>query len=400
MMGDDGKPIRGFVRHPSDGSSLSGMLRSFPPPATMARGQNLGDSGTPEEAYKNLNAKRSRGTPGNPKSGRRICGFSVKAFISIVIIVIFLIAAAVILPVFLIVLPKKYHSTTSSSVPVASALENCEKINPCSNGGSVVINLDQSCGCICTNGFTGAQCTTQSNAGCTNIAATGTKSASVGTQVPDLIQAAQQNFSIPLDATALSSAFAVNNMTCTTENAIVTFPSSSSQKRDQMRELQDTIEHSGSNKIERRTDDLDYTSASSATLVTASTTIAAASTTSATSMPMQTDASGLGTNSTSKQFAKVGILFVLQDSRDLAVAVSAQENLSQFFLTAAKGGMTIQEANNITLGSGYFMDLWYLTVTLRNGTQYGAGVNFNGTVTGFSNVKRATSARLLKRVLY
>jgi hypothetical protein len=334
--------------------------------------------------------KRSRGPPGNRNRKRQICGFSRKAFFSLVIIAFFLIAAAVILPVFLIVLPRKNQSTTSTSVPVASALQNCEKSNPCSNGGTVVINLDQSCGCICTNGFTGPRCNTQSNAGCTSIAATGTTSASVGTQVPDLIQAAQKNFSIPLDPTELSSAFAASNMTCTTENAIVTFPSTSSQKQVQNSELQNAIEKSGSGsgteKLQRRTG-IDYAGASSsATLVPASTatTAAASTTTSATSVGIETGPPAPGTNSTAKEFAKVGILFVLQDSRELAVAVSAQENLSQYFLSAAKGGSSMQMANNITLGSGYFIDLWYYTVTLRNSTKYGIGVNFNGTASGFN----------------
>jgi hypothetical protein len=101
------------------------------------------------------------------------------------------------------------------------------------------------------------------------------------------------------------------------------------------------------------------------------------------------------------QFAQIGILFVLQDSRDVGTAVSAQESLVQFFQAAARSGVPVQ-ANNITLGNGYRINLADYIMTLRNGTRYGTGVNFNGTPTGFDNTKhkRGYSAlQLLKRVL-
>jgi hypothetical protein len=415
MLNGGEQPRGGFARHPSTGSSLSGMLRSFPPPVAMTRGvQTPSDPDTAEEMYKNLNVKRRKGSPKDTRGRRRqICGMSRRAFISVVLIVFFLVAAAVILPVFLILLPNKNKSNNNASVPVSSALQDCQKRNPCSNGGTVVINLDKSCGCVCTNGFTGAQCNTQSNDGCTTIAATGTKSASVGTQVPDLIKAAQEKFSIPLDATALSSAFAVNNMTCTTENAIITFPGDSNEKRALKRGSENDITNfdvgGGSGSIQQRTGGIVTAGASSVTLVvasstatlatTTSSTIAAAAMSSATAAATGTSSSNLGTNSTVMQFAKIGILFVLQDSRDLSVAVSAQENLSQFLQASVKGGSSMQ-ANNITLGSGYLIDLVDYFVTLRNSTQYGIGVNFNGTATGFSNDKRSSPTGALSRLFY
>jgi hypothetical protein len=47
-----------------------------------------------------------------------------------------------------------------------------------------------------------------------------------------------------------------------------------------------------------------------------------------------------------------------------------------------EGGATPGAAQNITLGDGYAINMWDWTVTLRNGTVYGAG--FNGTVTSMT----------------
>ncbi|KIW07748.1 hypothetical protein, variant [Verruconis gallopava] len=407
MTNDDERPV---AYRPSEGSSLGGMLASFPPPATMPRDPTPSDQDTAEELYKNLNVKRKRAQVPDRRGRRQICGMSRRAFIAIVLFVFFLVAAAVILPVFLILLPNKNKSTSSATVPVSTALQTCQKNHPCSNGGAVVINLDQSCGCICTNGFTGAQCTVQSNSGCTTISATNTDKATVGTDVPDLITAAQQKFSIPLDATALSSAFAVNNMTCTTENAIVTFQDASNKRRELPYAIGHKVFAQRSKMYHGRSGDLDIAISSTVDIETAPPTGTATSSTSAasaipTAAPTTTQATSttsaptMGANSTTIQFAKVGVLFVLQDSRELAVAVSAQETLYQFLQEAAKGASSMP-MNNITLGSGYFIDLTYYSVTLRNSTKYGIGVNFNGTATGFNNAKRATSVSLLTHFLF
>jgi hypothetical protein len=95
-----------------------------------------------------------------------------------------------------------------------------------------------------------------------------------------------------------------------------------------------------------------------------------------------TGSSAPGTNATSKEFAKIGILFVLQESQQLDLAVQAQTAVSAYMDSAIEQGSTMNLAHNVTLGNGYSMDLWFWTVTLANGTVYGNG--YNGTATTLS----------------
>lgn len=407
MAADGEKPLK---HRPSEGSSLGGMLANFPPPAT--RGQSPSEGNTAEEFFKNLNMGSSRnGTRDSRKSKRQICGMSRRAFMAICVVVLILVAAAVILPVFLIALPNRDKNLSGSSVPVSGALQECQQSTPCSNGGTSVVNLDKSCGCVCSNGFTGSQCGTQSSAGCATIAVAGA-SASVGTQIPNLVQAAQDQYMIPLDATALSSAFASNNMTCTTENAIVTFPDNAAVRR-RSADIPSAVENHFGARTEGTTETAPagsvptniVTASSTGNASPTSTSAAESSPASSTTAesPVATGGSNLpAANASATEFAQIGILFVLQDSRDISAAVSAQENLGQYFQLAARTGASAQ-ASNVTLGNGYFVNLEDYIMTLRNGTRYGVGVNFNGTPSGFDNqkVKRAVTAyQLLKRMLH
>jgi hypothetical protein len=197
----------------------------------------------------------------------------------------------------------------------------------------------------------------------------GVKDVSVGSQIPPLLDAAATNYSIPLDPTALLSLFASTNMTCGTENAIVTLSGLSTSKRSKiLHERADTALSSAtvtSNGI-----------ALAGTTPTPTTSVAS-STTSA--IAIATGSAAPGTNATSRDFGRIGILFVLQESRSMQVAIGAQEVLSNYMDSAAKQGSSMTLAHNITLGAGYFIDLWYWTVTLANGTVYGNG--FNGSAT-------------------
>jgi hypothetical protein len=208
------------------------------------------------------------------------------------------------------------------------------------------------------------------------MSAAGVENASVGNQIPTLMDAASSNYSIPLDEAKLLSLFASTNMTCGAENALVTLTGSSSKKRSETLTLE-----------EREVNDKPGSAVTSGGILVAGS--AAKPTQTTTSSPSSTSviaittgSSAPGTNTTSREFAKVGILFVLQESGNLDVAVKAQGQLSNYMNTATKQGSTMNLAHNVTLGSGYFIDLWYWTVTLKNGTQYGNG--FNGTATGLA----------------
>jgi hypothetical protein len=218
------------------------------------------------------------------------------------------------------------------------------------------------------------------------MAIPGTDQATVGSQIPRLLLAASGNFSIPLDSTILLSQFAKWNMTCSAENALMTFPGFASKRSASYLSPEE-----GFNVFVER-DEAAFTSngiviAGSATPAPAPAVTASTMTLPGAVSPAPTGGSAPGTNATSRDFAKVGILFVLQDSEVIYTAVKAQEKLSTYLTSANKEGSTVAVARNITLGNGYFINLWDLTVTLHNGTVYGNG--FNGTATAMPSPEAA-----------
>lgn len=352
-------------------SGLSGMLSAFPPPGVRTPTSPRTDRPSNTASNRSLNPHRKyEHQYSSKKTGRRCCGMPLWGFIVVVFIILLLVAAAVVLPVVLIVLPNQKASSTTAD-PGAVANAQCATTTPCSNGGSSVLQQNGSCACLCTNGYTGLQCTTAGDGGCKSISVSGAKSASVGSNLPALFGTAAQNYSIPLSETRLLALFSTLGMTCTGENALVTLSGSSSTKRSVMvDELAALLPRAAREK--RR----------------ASPTVSGAASTTA-PVVISTGSSASGTNATSKEFAKIGILFVLQESQQLEVAVQAQTAVSSYMTSAISEGSSMRMARNLALGNGYAMDLWYWTVTLANGTVYGNG--YNGTATTLSLTSTPTT---------
>jgi hypothetical protein len=365
--------------------TLSGMLSAFPPPGVASphspRTQWPMSNGS---SAKSLNPRRrNNNTSGeSSKQRRRCCGLPLYAFILLVLFLVVLVAAAIVIPVVLIALPKRASASGDSTT--ASAKEACLKKMPCENGGGSIAMGDGSCGCLCTNGFTGPRCQNPSDVGCTTKPIAGVKNASMGSAIPPLMDVANEKYSIPLDGQALLSLFAATNMTCGAENALVTLTGSSSTKRSELT-LEDPLpDHVLRSRLRLRA----QPSGSSATVTSNGIVVAgtkptqtyAVAATMASTVTIATGSSAPGTNSTAKDFAKVGVLFVFQESKQINVAIKAQEQLSKYMNTATQQGSTMTDAHNVTLGSGYFIDLWYWTFTLANGTVYGQGFNGSATV--------------------
>lgn len=347
-------------------SGLSGMLSAFPPPGVRTPTTPRTNWPSKNGSHQSLNPHRRYHESQRPseKTGRRCCGMPLWGFLITMFILLLLVAAAVVLPVVLIVLPNQKTSSASANAG-AVANAQCATTKPCSNGGSSVLQQGGSCACLCTNGFTGSQCMTAGEGGCSIIAVSGTTSASVGSMLTGLFGSAAQNYSIPLNQTRLLALFSTLNMTCGSENALVTLSGSSSSPK---RSVMDTEVDALLPREERR--------------APASTTGVSGATSATTPVVITTGASAPGTNSTSKEFAKIGILFVLQESQSLDLAVQAQSAVSAYMTSATNTGSNMKAARNLTLGNGYFMDLWLWTVTLANGTVYGNG--YNGTATTLS----------------
>ncbi|OCK83804.1 hypothetical protein K432DRAFT_284295, partial [Lepidopterella palustris CBS 459.81] len=352
--------------------SLSDILASFPPPGLATpTGDNTPTrriSRWPSGLALAESADYHDTQPSKPeRRGRRCCGMPLWGFIVLIIVLILLVAAAVVIPVVLIVLPKIKHN--HSTPTVTSQAGQCAASITCQNGGVAIVNPDATCSCLCTNGFTGKQCTTASDAGCSTANLAGEKNATIGSSIPRLLNDAQNNFSISLNASLLLSIFSSTNLSCTSENALVTFNGLSSRSLDLNPPIEILIDappfptitpRPRLGKFHRRqsaatSNGIVYeASASPGQTTTATASATSSATPISTILPVSSNATAL-------DFARVGVLFVLQESRELNTAVNAQEALQTFLESGGSG-------RNLTLGGGFAIDLVDLKISLVNGT--------------------------------
>lgn len=401
---ESGAPEKGDVRQ----SGLSDMLAAFPPPGqdTPLR------SGTPNAGIRSMSnwpsvgGERMGGTnanQGNEKSRkpRRCCGMPMWTFVALLIVLLLIIAAAVLIPVVLVVIPNQNKdsnsapqedqgntggggnnsnppnnnggsSTTGSTIfpaPTSSPNSNqCDGIITCQNGGIAILNSDRSCNCICINGFTGRTCTNNDATGCTatSIADTATN-ATVGTGIPRIVQTANEDFNIPLDATRILSLFSSLSLSCAAENALITFNGLAS--RSELHRL-----HSVNSKNmlhpSRSLPVLDHPHPPQALDQPAKRQTVGQSGESPSSdgqkstQPSELQTQPVSSNVTALDFARIGVLLALQESGDLDVAASAQETI-QNFLTEDRNGNAA--SNSVEVGP-FEMDLVNFTIQFQNGT--------------------------------
>ncbi|KAL9603589.1 MAG: hypothetical protein Q9219_001092 [cf. Caloplaca sp. 3 TL-2023] len=391
-------------KHPSRSGSISDILAEFPSPSL----------GTPQAqsprfpsplARSGLNNDYTVATDQSDYSkqprGRRCCGLPVWAFLLLCIILLLLIAAAVIIPITLIVLPRQ------DSHPRAGTVAACRKSFPCANGGISFLHA-QSCRCICTNGFTGATCSSSADSGCTTTSIeadekdnTVYKNATVGTSITRLLNSANSNYSLPLDSSVLLSLFSSQNLTCTSENALVTFNGRPQRKRDwimppslgprllNMDGLLSPPQPTQASVLEiraiaNRASPLQATVTSNGLVYAAPSGVSSPPSSSSSSSGNQsssestTPSSATGIDSFEPasrpltpniiDFARSAILFIFQE-RDLAAAVSAQESIQAVFGPADSGGNFNASVKEV--GAGIKIDWRKLSVDFSNGTDFG-----------------------------
>ena len=328
------------------------------------------------------------------KRNRKCCGMPLWGFTFMLIVLVLLIAAAVVIPIALIVLPRQ--RTTTANAAAATDLSNCRNSTPCANGGTSIVTSD-GCSCICVNGFTGALCNQQADSGCvtTNLNVnTQTQSSlnnvTLGSSIPRLISAAQSNFSIPLNSSAILSRFSAANLSCTSENALVTFNSRSQRRNLPFHKLD--LMHVFSmpavatpSLIPRQDASLSATftfneasyPSSAAGVYTSNGIILAGATTSIgsfttpTPLATATTTSAAPPSSTSQtvsqndfDFARVAVLYIFQETR-LDTAVMAQGKLQGLFDGDGfnRSDITVGDEITINFGTG--------TIRFGNGTFFG-----------------------------
>ncbi|KAF2632706.1 hypothetical protein BU25DRAFT_80783 [Macroventuria anomochaeta] len=344
-------------------NSLTDMLAAFPPPGqeTPQRSGTPAGNAMAEWPSSGGAATRSGGADqgyGNEKPAkkrRRCCGLPLWTFITLLIVLLFIVAAAVVIPIVLVVIPNQNKSTSAAqdnqgnnnnttSAPAPTSGSGSGSSN-CQNGGVAIQNADQSSTCVCINGFTGSTCGNNDESGCTTTSIMGTaNNATVGSGIPRLVQSAAEDFNIPLDATRILSLFSSLSLSCAAENALITFnglTSRSVPSTDQSINL-------GSSLPTRSLPVLHLPHP-------------------ARQVEARQEATPISSNTTAVDFARVGVLFALQQAGKLDTAATAQENV-QDFLTSNRNG----DSNTNTVDVGPFtMDLVNLTIKFDNGTTIG-----------------------------
>ncbi|KAK3310749.1 uncharacterized protein B0T15DRAFT_519366 [Chaetomium strumarium] len=188
--------------------SMRGQIQSWPLPVHFYRAPN-----TSQDAVPYSDSQRS-----DRKRRRRCCGLPIWGCIFLALVILILVAAAVVLPVYFYVIRKQ-------ETPSQNAAQQCQQQLACANGGrSMAIN--GKCSCVCSAGFTGPDCTTVDTTGCTTISLANPGNSdnfTIGNAIPRLIQQAHTNFSIQLAANEILARFSSGNLSCTAENALVTF---------------------------------------------------------------------------------------------------------------------------------------------------------------------------------
>lgn len=346
--------------------SLSDMLASFPPPGLSTpvgaeprsrwtstfNNSNLafGQSSFPPDSTSGRNTKSSE---------RQLCGMRRWIFLLLCMLVFLLIAAAVILPVTLTILPRRHTPAT---------LASCQKILPCENGGTSVISMN-TCRCVCANLFTGPTCAVAGENGCVTTNIGSFENVTIGSGIPNLLSSSQSNFSIALDPSKLLVLFSYTNMSCTWENALVTFNGVYSRRSIPLHEsnLIVPIQASSSSPplttsrpvlpraATSSTADTNLISgaitssgillaAPPATQATPAPSTTATATSSAASSAPSSSSNSIPITNVVLNFARVAVLFIFQET-DLSTAATAQGKLQSQLM-----GSTLTETS-VTTGS-------------------------------------------------
>ncbi|EEQ90801.1 hypothetical protein, variant [Blastomyces dermatitidis ER-3] len=360
-------------RRGRNSSSISDILASFPPPAVV---NPAGNDRWPGPFADNDPRSRSDAEEAPEKGVRRCCGFPLWVVILTCIIMLALISVAVIIPVALTALPQSPESVSAPLPP-----KNCQETHPCLNGGISVGNLS-SCGCVCVDGFGGDRCAIAGDNSCTAINLSndsfGFQNATLGASLVRLFEDSEANFSIPLDTSKILRLFNRENVSCTSQNALVIFNGASRKRDEQAISQPDAIHgrvaNSPSPTIYRksirnrfthnhrlserqaRNPDLQNPTQSSLPPWTA-----------------PTNSSPLPTNSPKLlDFSRIAVLFIFGETEDIVDAVNAHDSIQSFLQNPAGESDRRMWSLGVNCRSqDFILDFNRFTIRLDNGTIVG-----------------------------
>ncbi|EXJ82016.1 hypothetical protein A1O1_08084 [Capronia coronata CBS 617.96] len=407
-------------------STMSDMISAFPAPAMGGTPTTRRDTewplGEKDGAYASTtDLSKSQATH---KQRRKCCGLTLPLFFSLVVLVIILIAAAVLVPVFLILVPKEHHkdSGCASSHPChnggSSILNGNTCLCICSNGftGSQCDDPGSTDDCVIKTMQDGS---------------IEYKNATLGQSILPPLSDGQTRFDIPLNVSTILSVFSSNNLSCTSENSLVDFNTSAvgegtktrrfiivpgleplpndrvavlpemsfapevtmpARVHEEMRmeRRQGSVTVGTSNGIVfQATSSSAVPGPSASTSSAAGVAVVTSVTGAAGSGPSPTESSagpgstgaagdssgsdaGLPTTASGKEldFARVVVLYVLQQSRTISVAIDAQQRMEAFFASQTNGSSN----STVDVGSGnlhLIADFEAFSITNGNGQVVG-----------------------------
>jgi hypothetical protein len=386
--------------HPSnpDGrrgsGSLSDMLASFPPPRndTPDQRQTLWPFSPNEKLgggrrdWKPLQTPTPTQTPTPNKRNRRCCGMRLWVFLLLCTVVLILVVAAIVIPIVLIVIPRnKSHSAS------VVATNSCPTTLPCSNGGVSVLS-NNVCTCVCIDGFYGRQCGQSGDSNCTTQAAVDavlkSNSVTVGSALPAVFNESSSIFNISLNETEILGLFSTNDVSCTDQNALVSFASNGSTEANAnnirvnanqtAKPLSVATPGPKANVVAQRdaaslvTSDgilFQPTSSSNPTSTTSRTSHTSSANPTCTSVPVKVI-----------EFSRVAVLYILGQTRSMTDAFDAQTDIAIFLnenWSENVGTSTPMDMNmtSMTLPVSFALNFVNFTITSDNGTVVGGGTN-------------------------
>ncbi|KAJ5938038.1 hypothetical protein N7454_004380 [Penicillium verhagenii] len=334
--------------------SISDILSEFPQPGIS---ESKGRWFLPVSLWRskrNADLEKYHFSSGTPPK-RQFLGLSRKWLIIVGVLVLLIIILAILLPV-LLVAQSKDSSATS-----------CESTTPCQHGG-VSVSIASGCSCVCTNGYTGSQCAILGDSSCATSDLSVSKNATMGSSLRSIFDDSQSKFEISLHEATIMALFSTNNVSCKTENALVSFSGaeSSSESRKSRRsiglpidgeKLEKVTKSEAASVASRSLASMDgiFYDGSDAKNTTVTTPLETESTTNTTTM------------SEVKEFCQTAVLFLLEETSSLDSAVIAKESIQsylvQYYASAAYSSLQV-------LGR-YELDFENKTITLPNGTMIG-----------------------------
>jgi len=371
--------------------SISDILAAFPSPSPTTPTPHR-PAGWPTPSPHGKSALSRAQTPGYGSSvsqrqrRRKCCGLPLWAFILLMIILLLLIAAAVIIPITLVVIPRNHKNNTPD-------ISDCETTLPCANGGSSVV-VDKKCRCICSNGFLGSSCNTPGDSSCTGTDIPGARStttyrnATLGDSIPRIFAASQSNFSIPIRSYTLLSLFSAANLSCASENALVTFGQKAQRRNLAQLPLPEIHSHQGPKllsleevltpptKTHHHSSRTLYARASAQTTNGIIFAAPSVDTGGGTAPAPATSTAGAASPSSASNkkpvtqrvidFSRTAVLFIFQETSSLTQTQTALDRLQAIL----SDGKTF-DATQTSAGGNITVDLSALTVGFGNGTLYG-----------------------------